>query len=286
MRKVLILASLFALLIVVPAAFAKGDHGHGGGDGEFVPVTLCHWHNHAYQTITVDNQGAYNGHLNHEHDITPAPADGCPTAPPNGDNGGDDGEDLGFFCLTDGQYYENPADCPAPEVTPEPTDDDGGNDEPGTPGRIEISQPQASPEAADQMEFWSNLTLSGVGIAYTNGSGVWYVVQSDHTDVVFSVANGKIDFRNRWNADIGAYEENVTLTRLVLGPNNSDTDTDHYRAFDYAMFQATGQLVFVNVFTSYRDEHCQRQDFASAATCGDSTNWSNGQKWSGGVQVR
>lgn len=53
------------------------------------PVTICHSGNgKKYVEITVDDDGAYSGHINHPYDIIPAPAGGCtqepsPTEPPS-----------------------------------------------------------------------------------------------------------------------------------------------------------------------------------------------------------
>jgi hypothetical protein len=63
---------------------AMGAHA-GGGEGHHhghTPVTLCHWvpaHGGSYIEITVDDDGADEGHAGHPHDIIPAPPGGCPT---------------------------------------------------------------------------------------------------------------------------------------------------------------------------------------------------------------
>jgi hypothetical protein len=62
----------------------------GQGDG-FVPVTLCHASPtgaggsgpaEKYEEITVDNQGALNGHIQHPNDLIPMPEGGCPVIEP------------------------------------------------------------------------------------------------------------------------------------------------------------------------------------------------------------
>src|SRR5258707_2835691 len=73
-----------------------GGNGNNGSSG-FQPVTLCHATGSAtnpYVVITVDNQGALNGHLNHPGDIIPAPGGLCPSGSTSGGgntNGGNGG---------------------------------------------------------------------------------------------------------------------------------------------------------------------------------------------------
>lgn len=68
------------------------EQQYAGEDGSDAPralsekVTLCHYTGSAgnpYVTITVDrNSTAYQGHRGHPNDIIPAPAEGCPSGPP------------------------------------------------------------------------------------------------------------------------------------------------------------------------------------------------------------
>lgn len=41
-------------------------------------VTICHWANHKYVTLTVSPQGAAEHKAHHPRDIVPAPPGGCP----------------------------------------------------------------------------------------------------------------------------------------------------------------------------------------------------------------
>ena len=61
---------------------ASGARAGGGGQGH-TPVTICHWvpaHGGSYIVITVDDDGAFQGHAGHPNDIIPAPAGSCPGA--------------------------------------------------------------------------------------------------------------------------------------------------------------------------------------------------------------
>ncbi len=98
----------------------SGDDDGGDDDGGFIPVTLCHAtgsDSNPYVVITVDNQGALNGHSNHAGDIIPAPAGGCP--------GGDDGDD-------DTGDDDTGDDDDVVTPTPVPGDDDAGDDDDDT----------------------------------------------------------------------------------------------------------------------------------------------------------
>jgi len=58
------------------SANANGGVGH-------TPVTICHWvpaHGGSYVTITIDDDGLHGHGVQHENDIIPAPATGCPGA--------------------------------------------------------------------------------------------------------------------------------------------------------------------------------------------------------------
>ena len=67
---IIITIVVVAVLLIGYKVFAKPP--------KFEPVTLCHWDSHKYVEITVDNQGALNGHDGHDKDIIPMGADGCP----------------------------------------------------------------------------------------------------------------------------------------------------------------------------------------------------------------
>lgn len=59
----------------------KGDDDdHKGGDPDHhqYKVTICHWANHKYVTLTVSPQGAAEHKAHHPRDIVPAPPGGCP----------------------------------------------------------------------------------------------------------------------------------------------------------------------------------------------------------------
>jgi hypothetical protein len=61
------------------------DDDEGGDAGESADhhqykVTICHWADHKYVTITVSAQGAANHKAHHPLDIVPAPPGGCPTS--------------------------------------------------------------------------------------------------------------------------------------------------------------------------------------------------------------
>jgi hypothetical protein len=62
----------------------KGNDGDGDDDGDHdadhhqYKVTICHWANHKYVTITVSQQGAAEHKAHHPLDIVPAPPGGCP----------------------------------------------------------------------------------------------------------------------------------------------------------------------------------------------------------------
>lgn len=90
--------TIIVFALALPVAAGGKPEDPGGGDGEFVPVTLCHASPTGaggsgpakkYELITVDNQGAYNGHLGHPNDIIPATK--CPTPPGDGDGGNGNG---------------------------------------------------------------------------------------------------------------------------------------------------------------------------------------------------
>jgi len=93
-----------------------GDEGQGGGvdDGADNFVTICHMtgsSSNPYVELTINMNGAEDGHANHKGDIIPAPAEGCPVETADDGTGDDDatGDDDG-------------------------TDDDGTDDDDATDG--------------------------------------------------------------------------------------------------------------------------------------------------------
>jgi hypothetical protein len=170
---------------------------------------------------------------------------------------------------------EQVADNPEWELGPCPPtdDDDTDTEDPGEPVIIIVtSDAQAAGPILPQVEFWSHPT-SPAGVAILDENGTWHVIYDLEGIVVFSIENGKIEFRNdRFNPALNGPEDNVTLSRLVLGNSGADTDPRHYRTFDLAHYFATGELLFTNVFTSFNDEWCNQ-----FSICGVSYNWTNGE---------
>ena len=77
-RRLVAAAAVSAALMVV-AVPGTGHAQDSGAD----KVTLCHQTGDgSYELITVSASGAENGHGNHDGDIIPAPAGGCPTGSP------------------------------------------------------------------------------------------------------------------------------------------------------------------------------------------------------------
>lgn len=152
------------------------------------------------------------------------------------------------------------------EVPPGYHIDRAGNCVPN--GHRPPSTPGGGEAGLGQITVWSNLPLGGVGwlkngnIVFNdaNGNGAW--------DNGEGIVVTPIEFRDRWNRDIDAYEKNVQMSRLVLGRNNTDTNPVDYMAFDAQRYIDTGDIVLVGVWVEYTDEHCQPEDFGSAANCG------------------
>ncbi|HEU5321638.1 MAG TPA: hypothetical protein VFX28_12590, partial [Methylomirabilota bacterium] len=77
--------ALSGIVILAGAAAEAGGRGEG-----HTPVTICHWvpaDGGRYIEITVDDDGSsgnnsLQAHLAHEHDIIPAPPEGCPGPQP------------------------------------------------------------------------------------------------------------------------------------------------------------------------------------------------------------
>ncbi len=95
------LTATLVLLATAPSAHAAaGGNGNGNGTGSGngnggggTKVTICHRtasSSNPYVRISVDESGL-NGHGDHEGDIIPAPANGCPTAEDGGSSGGSSG---------------------------------------------------------------------------------------------------------------------------------------------------------------------------------------------------
>lgn len=99
------------------------------GQGEFVPVTLCHAtgsETNPYEEITVDNQGQLNGHQNHENDIIPAPEEGCP----------------------DEDEEEETSPSPSPSASPSPSPSASPSVDP-SPSQSPSPSPSVSPQGGD-----------------------------------------------------------------------------------------------------------------------------------------
>jgi hypothetical protein len=279
MRKItvlLILLSLVTMLVPVTSAQMPG----------FEPVTLCHWAGNPagtvgqYVVVTVDNQGAYNGHLGHSHDIIPIPGEGCP-------DGEDDDDDLGIICIPPQFLNEDKTGCLDPEPDPDlcpwnsalPIDsdlcippDNNGDDDGGNTGDPFVYVPGPDLE---EVTVWSNLPAGGVAWVIRDAFGTLHpIVHPDGTLVITP-----IEFRDRFNRDQGVYESGHPMSRLVLG-SSMPADPDNYLAFN----PLTGHVV--GVWVEVNDEHAQSEDFGSGAVAGTSVNIITGQKWVNGVRVR
>src|SRR5205814_7056114 len=59
------------------------DNTNANGGVGHTPITICHWvpaHGGSFITITIDDDGLHGHGRQHENDIIPAPASGCPGA--------------------------------------------------------------------------------------------------------------------------------------------------------------------------------------------------------------
>jgi hypothetical protein len=84
LNKLIVITAAFIIsgLFIATSVFAKNDKPKNDNEGGFQPITFCHATSSAknpYNEITTDNEGVFNGHLDHENDIIPAPEGGCPT---------------------------------------------------------------------------------------------------------------------------------------------------------------------------------------------------------------
>lgn len=291
MRKILVLLFVFLALGLTSVALAGNGNG-SNGNGNDCQGKSCE---------DVPGNECENGeHVGNPHCDTVPDDDGDDdTDTDDGDDDSDD-EDLGFLCETDGLYYEDPSECPVNEEDPGDDNDDQddpgdeGGDEPGddgdgnpvTPrprGRFVATSVAAGP-GVDQIEFWG-FPASPQGVAIMDRYGNWHVIYtSDGEMVIFTVENGKVEFReDRLNpfAENGI-EAISTLARIVLGQNNSDTNVEHYRTFDLAYYLATGDLLFTNVWTSLNDEWENQLGIHGTANF----NWVNGERHENGVRVK
>jgi hypothetical protein len=119
MKKVLIAAGIVAALgfaMIASAAFAAGD-------GTYTPVTLCHAHPtgaggsgpaDGYVLITVDQSGAFDGHLGHPNDIIPAGSFTDKKGVVHSWDAQGDQSILAAGCVVPPPTCEETGDCPPP----------------------------------------------------------------------------------------------------------------------------------------------------------------------------
>jgi hypothetical protein len=288
MRKVLSFSFLVGLFLLGLTSLVQA-----GAD----KVAVCHsLGNGGWQEVNVDRDAwdeHTSGHSDHPNDFLvdnfhPCPPEFATVEPTEEVTATPDPEETETPVVTETPGPEE-TETPVVTETPDP-------EETQTPDPEETETPRPHNNVPsvvvlpglDQITFWSNLPLSGVGIVVGSDEGGWSIVTDENLNPLIFTVGGTpaIEFRNRWNASIQAYEENVPMVRLTLGRDNADINPDHYRSYDWATYQATGQVVLVNVWTEYQDEHCQVEDFGSGAVCGTSVNWTTGERWENGVRVR
>ena len=118
MKKIILAAGVVAFvgLVMVAAALAAGD-------GTYTPVTLCHAHPtgaggsgpaKGYVLITVDQSGAFDGHLGHPNDIIPAGSFTDKKGVVHSWDAQGDQSFLAAGCVVPPPTCEETGDCPPP----------------------------------------------------------------------------------------------------------------------------------------------------------------------------